>query len=173
VIDERRKPIAGALVTLLLTGAGQEGGEEHYRAAITGGDGRFTLPALPAGRFLLKAYAPRTIYVSRIVALGKGERQEIAFGLPTRRVPNPSIAAPRVERSGGAVDLSMRVSGSDLDGNYTLAVNERAGVVIELHNEDNAPGRWRASIARDLEGPWTFLAVDQTCNVSEFLRVPA
>ena len=171
VIDERRMPIAGALVTLLLTGAGQEGGEEHYRAAVSGRDGRFTLRALPAGRFLLKAYAPETIYVSRIVALEDDERQQIAFGLPTRRVPNPRVAGARVERSGGGVSLSMNVTGSNLDGNYTLAVNERAGVVVELHNEGNAPGRWSGSLRRALRGPWTFLAVDETCNVSEFLRV--
>ena len=35
VVDQARKPIAGALVTLLLRGPGQEGGEEHYKVAET------------------------------------------------------------------------------------------------------------------------------------------
>lgn len=173
VVDERRRPIAGGLVTLLLKGAGQEGGEEHYRAAVTGPDGRFRLPSLPEGSFLLKAYGPNTIYVSRIVALGRGATQEIHFGLPTRRIPNPRISGPRVERTPSGMRLSMTVRGNDLDGNYTLAVNRRAGIVVELHNEGNAPGVWSGTIDRRLDGPWTFLAVDQTCNVSDFLTAPA
>jgi hypothetical protein len=171
VVDQRRRPIRGALVTLLLKGAGQEGGEEHYRAAITGAGGRFTLPDMPQGSFLLKAYGPNTIYVSRIVALDPGERQEIRFGLPSRRIVNPRISSPRVERTESGMRLSMVVRGDDLDGNYTLAVNRRAGVVAELHNRDNAPGRWSAAIDRRIGGSWTFLAVDENCNVSEFLEL--
>jgi hypothetical protein len=167
VISQRRRPIDGALVTLLLKGRDLEGGEEHYRVAVTDASGRFTLPGAPAGSYLLKAYAPDTIYVSRIVALDEGETQRIEFGLPDRRVPNPRVAAPRVDGR----RLSLRVTGSDLDGNYTLAVNPKAGLVFELHNADNAPGRWRATLARRLDGPWVFMAVDENCNVSEFLTV--
>jgi hypothetical protein len=167
VVSQRREPVEGALVTLLLEGEDQEGGEEHYRVAVTDGSGRFTLPRAPAGSYLLKAYAPDTIYVSRIVALDDGETQRIEFGLPDRVVPNPRIAAPRVEGR----RLSLRVTGSDLDGNYTLAVNAKAGLVFELHNADNAPGRWRATTDTRLDGPWVFLAVDEHCNVSDFLTV--
>jgi hypothetical protein len=169
VIGQDRKPLEGALVTLLLQGADLHGGEEHYRVAITGAGGRFALADAPAGRYLLKAYAPNTIYVSRIVALDDGETQTISFGLPDRKVPNPSIAEPRVEGR----ELSLEVTGNDLDDNYTLAVNPGAGLVFELHNADSAPGRWRATIDRDLDGPWIFMAVDESCNVSEFLTVPA
>jgi hypothetical protein len=65
----------------------------------------------------------------------------------------------------------MTVEGNDLDGNYTLAVNPEAGLVFELHNPGNAPGTWSATIERKLGGPWIFMAVDETCNVSEFLTV--
>jgi hypothetical protein len=167
VVDQRRKPIGGALVTLLLKGEDQEGGEEHYRVAVTDASGRFTLDRAPAGSYLLKAYGPDTIYVSRIVALDDGETQRIEFGLPDRLVPNPAIADPAVRGK----ELSMQVTGSDLDGNYTLAVNVRAGLVFELHSPENAPGRWRATIDEELDGPWIFLAVDENCNVSEFLTV--
>jgi Carboxypeptidase regulatory-like domain len=167
VIGEDRRPLDGALVTMLLKGADLEGGEEHYRVAVTNAAGRFTLSAAPAGSYLLKAYAPDTIYVSRIVALDEGGTQEISFGLPDRQMSNPSIAAPRVEGR----RLSMQVTGSNLDGNYTLAVNPGAGLVFELHNADNAPGRWRATIDRALDGPWIFMAVDENCNVSDFLTV--
>jgi hypothetical protein len=167
VIGQDRRPLDGALVTLLLNGAGLQGGEEHYRVAVTSGAGRFTLPDAPAGSYLLKAYAPETIYVSRIVALGKGETQQISFGLPDRRIPNPSISDPRVEGR----RLSLQVAGDDLDGNYTLAVNPRAGLVFELHNAGNAPGRWRATVDRALDGPWIFMAVDTNCNVSDFITV--
>jgi Carboxypeptidase regulatory-like domain len=167
VIDQDRRPLRGALVTLLLQGADLEGGEEHYRVAVTNAAGRFTLRDAPAGSYLLKAYAPETIYVSRIVALDEGETQEVSFGLPDRLVPNPSIADPRVEGR----RVSMQVTGDDLDGNYTLAVNPRAGLVFELHNADNAPGRWSAMIDRALGGPWIFMAVDENCNVSDFITV--
>lgn len=167
VIGQDRKPITGAFVTLLLTGSSLEGGEEHYRVAATDSSGTYTLGEAPAGRFLLKAYAPRSIYVSRIVALEDGETQTVDFGLPTRVVPNPSIAKPAV----AGKNLSLTVTGSNLDGNYTLAVNPRAGITVELHNADNAPGRWRAVAESALPGPWIFLAVDEQCNVSEFLTV--
>jgi hypothetical protein len=169
VVDQRRKPIEGALVTMLLRGAGQEGGEEHYRVAVTDARGRFTLADAPTGQYLLKAYGPDTIYVSRIVALEDGERQEVRFGLPDRIVDNPAISSPRVDGR----RLSLTVSGESLDGNYTVAVNPRAGRVFELHNAGNAPGVWRATIERELEGPWVFVAVDKTCNVSEFLTLGA
>jgi hypothetical protein len=167
VVDQRFDPIEGALVTMLLSGEGQEGGEEHYRVAVTDARGRFTLANAPTGQFLLKAYGPDTIYVSRIVALEDGERQEVHFGLPDRVVDNPAIARPRAD----GTSLSLLVEGTDLDGNYTLAVNPGAGLVFELHNPGNAPGTWRATVDRPLEGPWIFMAVDETCNVSEFLTV--
>jgi hypothetical protein len=167
VVDQRREPLEGALVTMLLAGEDQEGGEEHYRVAVTDAQGRFTLADAPVGRFLLKAYGPDTIYVSRIVALDDGERQEVRFGLPDRAVDNPAISNPSVE----GTTLAMNVSGSDLDGNYTLAINPRAGLVFELHNAGNAPGTWSATIERELGGPWIFMAVDESCNVSEFLTV--
>jgi hypothetical protein len=167
VVDQGFEPIEGALVTMLLKGGGQEGGEEHYRVAVTDADGRFTLANAPTGQYLLKAYGPETIYVSRIVALEDGERQEVRFGLPDRVVRNPAISSPRVD----GTSLSMTVEGSDLDGNYTLAVNPEAGLVFELHNAGNAPGTWSATIERELKGPWIFMAVDEACNVSEFLTV--
>lgn len=167
VIDQERKPIAGALVTILLKGPNQEGGEEHYRVAQTDSSGRFTLDHSPAGRFLLKAYAPNSIYVSRIVALAAGSTQTIDFGLPRRVVPNPSISGARVDGR----RLSMTVRGSSLDANYTLAVNPRSGLVFELRNPTGGAGRWSRVTPRRLPGPWVFLAVDHQCDTSAFLTV--
>jgi hypothetical protein len=167
VVGQDREPLAGALVTLLLQGESQEGGEEHYRVAQADASGRFTLAEAPSGRFLLKAYAPSSINVSRIVALEEGETEEIEIGIPDRVVPNPEVANARVE----GLELSMDVRGTNLDGNYTLAVNPGAGLVFELHNLDDAPGRWTTTIENELPGPWVFVAVDKQCNVSEFLTV--
>ena len=167
VIDQERKPIAGALVTILLKGPAQEGGEEHYRVAQTDRSGRFTLDHSPAGRFLLKAYAPNSIYVSRIVALAAGATQTIDFGIPRRVVPNPNISAARVDGK----RLSMTVRGSSLDANYTLAANPSSGLVFELRNPSGGPGRWVRTTPRRLAGPWVFLAVDHQCNTSAFLTV--
>ena len=82
-------------------------------------------------------------------------------------MPNPQIAKPAV----AGRNLSLTVTGSNIDGNYVLAVNPAAGVSVELHNAANAPGRWTAVAPTALPGPWVFLAVDQQCNVSEFLTV--
>jgi hypothetical protein len=171
VIGQDREPIAGALVTLLLEGPDEPGGEEHYRVAVTDGQGRFALENAPSGRYLLKAYGPNTIYVSRIVALEDGETQDIQFGLPDRVIENPTISSPAVETTASGMRLSMDVQGSSLDPNYTLAVNPGAGLVFELHNAGEQPGTWSAEIDQQLDGPWIFLAVDTTCNVSDFLTV--
>lgn len=167
VVDERRQPLEGAFVTMLLVGPDQEGGEEHYRVALTDASGRYTLEDAPGGRFLLKAYGPNTIYVSRIVALDDGESVEASFGLPDRRIPNPTISSPSVT----GLELSMDVRGSNLDGNYTLAVHPGSGRVFELHNVDDAPGRWSTTIDAPLPGRWVFVAVDKNCNVSEFITL--
>jgi len=173
VIDQRRKPIAGALVTLLLKGPDLPGGEEHYRVAVTDGSGRFTLRDAPAGQYLLKAYAPNTIYVSLIVALDEGQTENVEFGLPDRVVQNPTISKPTVDQAGSKTNLSLDVQGSNLDPNYTLAVNPASGLVFELANEKAAeqPGIWTATTGKQLGGKWIFLAVDKTCNVSDFLTV--
>jgi len=171
VVDQRFEPIEGALVTLLLKGAGLPGGEEHYRVAVTDAEGKYTLDEAPSGQFLLKAYAPNTIYVSRIVAVNAGQTQEAHFGLPDRVVDNPKVSEAKAEVTGGGTVLSMRVDGFDLDPNYTLAVNPGAGLAYELRNANEAPGVWSAEVGETLEGPWIFLAVDKTCNVSEFLTV--
>jgi hypothetical protein len=171
VIDEDRQPIEGALVTLLLKGPDLPGGEEHYRVVLTDAAGEFRLDDAPSGQFLLKAYGPNTIYVSRIVALDDGETQRVEFGLPTRVVKNPSISQPVVEQAGAGMRLSMDVQGTNLDPNYTLAVNPDAGLVFELRNAGDQPGVWSTEIDQVLPGPWVFVAVDKTCNVSEFLTV--
>ena len=171
VIYEERAPIEGALVTLLLKGPDLPGGEEHYRVAVTDASGAFTLEDAPTGQYLLKAYAPKTIYVSRIVALKDGETQTVQFGLPDRVIDNPKVSSPKVRKTANGLALSMHVQGSDLDPNYTLAVNPSAGLVFELHSPDDAPGTWSAELDHKLKGRWIFMAVDKTCNVSEFLTV--
>jgi hypothetical protein len=173
VIGQDREPIEGALVTMLLKGPELPGGEEHYRVAVTGADGTFALADAPSGQFLLKAYAPNTIYVSRIVALDEGETQSVQFGLPNRVVENPLISDPVAEETSTGVRLAMDVQGLELDPNYTLAVNPGAGLVFELRNEaaPEQAGVWSAETEQKLEGPWIFMAVDKTCNVSDFLTV--
>lgn len=169
VEDARHRPLAGAIVTLLLRGPALPGGEEHYRVATADARGRYVLRGAPAGRFLLKAYASRHIYVSRIVSLAEHGSATIDFGLPPTRIPNPTIARPSVRRSGAGMSLAMTVTGSSLDPNYTLAVNPAAGLVFELHRPGGGPGRWERTIPRALPGRWIFLAVDHQCNISAFL----
>ena len=174
MIGQDRKPIEGALVTLLLKGPDQPGGEEHYRVAVTDANGSFTLADAPTGQYLLKAYAPDTIYVSRIVALEDGrDAGRRSSACPTASIENPTVSSPKVERTASGTTLVHgRRRASSLDPNYTLAVNPGAGLVFELHNRGRAArDAGRATIDEALDGPWIFLAVDKTCNVSDFLTV--
>jgi hypothetical protein len=172
VIDDRRRPIGGALVTLLLRGAGQPGSEEHYRVAVTNPAGRYRLSHAPTGRFELKAYAPNRIYVSHFAALKPGGSGTVDFGLPTRSLATPTISSPRVRSAGPGETLSMTVRGPNLDPNYTLAINPGSGRVFELHSPGNRAGTWSRTIGADLAGPWIFVAVDRICSVSAFIRIP-
>jgi Carboxypeptidase regulatory-like domain len=172
VIDQARRPIAGALVTLLLRGASQPGGEEHYKVAETDRAGRYVLHGMPAGGFELKAYAPHTIYTSHFAALAPGGSARIDFGLANRALTTPSISDPRVTRlRGGRERLSMTVTGPNLDPNYTLVANPRSGRVFEVHSPGARPGTWSRTLAFRLRGPWIFFAVDRLCDASQFITV--
>jgi hypothetical protein len=164
-------PIAGALVTLLLRGPDQPGGEEHYRVAVTDHTGSYTLRGAPSGKFELKAYAPRSVYVSHFVALRAGTRAVVDFGLARSGITTPSIRRPRILRHPDGDDLQMRVSGPNLDPNYTLAVNVHAGRVFELHHPGARSGTWTRRISQHLTGKWIFFAVDRLCSASTFATV--
>ncbi len=171
VQDENHHPLPGAVVTLLLRGKNQPGGEEHYRVAATDARGHYVLPRAPVGQYLLKAYASKRIYVSRIVALADQQTSTIDFGLPNRVIPNPTINSPHVRTAGGSTTLAMTVTGNALDPNYTLAVNPGSGLVYELHRRGGGAGLWTRRIPRQLPGRWIFLAVDHQCDISAFLTV--
>ncbi len=179
ITDQRGKPITGAIATLLLKGAQFEDGEEHLRAAVTGADGRYTLPDVPAGRIEVKAYAPNTIYVARVLEVTENGAATADFGLPDRNIPNPKLSKPKVTVRGGSTTLALTLDGRSLDRNYTIAVNPNAGRVFELRavtgaQDEPIAGEWTRQIdGETLTGEWIFLAADETCNVSEFLRVPS
>jgi hypothetical protein len=174
VYDDRGQPLKDAIVTLLLVGASQPGGEEHYRATIAGPDGSFRLDRAPPGRVLLKAYAPGMVYTSRIVGVEQGREASVDIGLTRGTVQTPTVGNPAVQRAGGTTTIAMDVSGPKLDRNYTLAVHPADGIVVELHSPDGAdaetPGRWSATVDGDHPGPWILFAVDHGCLSSEFLR---
>lgn len=172
VIDQARRPIRGALVTLLLRGPSQPGVEEHYKVAQTNGAGRFVMHHVPAGRFELKAYAPHTIYTSHFAALSPGGSATIDFGLANRALTTPSVSNPHVTLlPGGGERLSMTVTGPRLDPNYTLVANPRSGRVFEVHAPGARPGTWSRTLGFRLPGPWIFFAVDRLCDASQFLTV--
>lgn len=173
ITDQRGKPIAGAVVTLLLKGPQFPDGEEHVRAELTDAKGRYTLPKAPLGRVELKAYAPRHIYVAKLFEVAEGQTVTADIGLPDRKVANPTIASPRVQRVGAGTRLSMRQTGFSLDRNYSVAVNVDARRVFELRAPKNETreGNWVRKLPGAYKGRWIFFAADQTCNISDFLVV--
>ena len=103
------------------------GGEEHYLAGVTGADGRYAIDGAPVGRVEIKAYAPGTTYVSRLLETAAGTVTEGDVGLPVEAIQVPTIADAQVRRVGDGLELSMDVQGAALDRNYTLAVNADSG----------------------------------------------
>ncbi len=177
VYDAAHRPLEGAIVAMLVIRKELPGGEEHYLAAVTDADGRYEIRHAPVGRVAIKAYSTGTVYVSHLVTTTAGETARADVGLPVEAFENPTISNARVARTGDSLELSMDVRGSDLDRNYTLAVNPESGRVFELRatpdGSENA-GPWTRTVpAAGLTGRWIFLAVSHACNVSNMITVPA
>ena len=173
VTDAKHRPLPGAVVSMLVIRKDLPGGEEHYRFGTADARGHYRITKAPIGRIAVKAYSPGTVYVTRYLTTQKGAVTSADVGLPTEVPGNPKISAAKVVRAGGKLRISMKVSGSSLDRNYTLAVNTRSGDSVELRAKgtaDEAPGVWSAEVpAAGHGGSWTFFAVTHLCTVSNFL----
>jgi hypothetical protein len=177
ITDVNHRPIAGAIVAMLIIRKDLPGGEEHYLAAVTDDHGRYQIHGAPVGRVEIKAYASGTVYVSHLLTTESGATAQADVGLPTQALQNPTISNAQVTESGGQVQLSVDVAGSQLDRNYTLAVNPDSGRVFELRANPpggETPGTWsRAVPAAGLTGRWVFVAISHLCTVSNMLTVTA
>ncbi len=177
VTDALHRPIVGAVVTLLLVRHDLPGGEEHYLAGVTDADGRYEIRGAPVGRVEIKAYAPGTVYVSRLLNTARGTITRGDVGLPHEAVSTTTTATPSVTKTGNHLDLALAVGGTQIDKNYTLAVNPESGRVFELHPPAGGaerPGRWtRAVPAHGLAGRWIFISVSHLCTVAPFRTVAA
>ena len=177
ISDAQHRPRPGAIVAMLVIRKDLPGGEEHYLAAVTGDDGRYTIHGAPVGRVEIKAYATGTVYVSHLLTTVAGQATTADVGLPKEALENPTISNARVVRSGATLELSMDVAGSQLDRNYTLAVNPDSGRIFELRatpDGSETPGPWSRSVpAEGLHGRWIFVAVSHLCNVSNMITVQA
>lgn len=177
IYDVKHRPLPGAVVAMLVIRPDLPGGEEHYLAAVTGADGRYTIRSAPVGRVEIKAYGTGTVYVSHLLTTAAGQTTVADVGLPTEATETPTISAAKVQRQGDQLVLSMDVQGARLDRNYTLAVNPDSGRVFELRatpDGSEQPGPWSRTVpAAGLDGGWIFLAVSHNCNVSNMISVPA
>jgi hypothetical protein len=176
ITDARHRPLAGAIVTMLVVRRDLPGGEEHYLADVTDAAGRYAIHGAPVGRVEIKAYAPGTVYVSHLLTTAAGATTRADVGLPTEAARTPRIGHARVVPSGaGALRLAMDVSGRNLDRNYTLAVNPDSGRVFELRASpagSETPGTWTTLVpSAGLRGRWLFVAIDHLCEVSNVLEV--
>jgi hypothetical protein len=100
VMDERQRPVAGATVSFETALAGAVGGEARYaRSALTGSDGRVTLPLIPGA-----ADRPAQ-YLVKVVPPASGEAA--ARCLPGYAVPEAPGARPL---TGDPVTLPAKVA---------------------------------------------------------------
>jgi hypothetical protein len=171
VYDAHRRPLPGAVVTLLLVRKDLPGGEEHYLAGVAGPDGRYTIRHAPVGRVEIKAYAPKTVYVSRVLDTRSGQTTNGDVGLPLEAASTSSVAGASARTEGNQLALSLRVSGSSIDRNYTLAVNPASGRVFELRGPGGGEraGLWTRSVPEaGLSGRWILFSVSHACTTSAF-----
>jgi len=177
ITDASHRPVAGAIVAMLVIRKDLPGGEEHYLAAVTDRQGRYRITGAPVGRVEIKAYASGTVYVSHLLTTEAATTVQADVGLPQEATETPTISDAHVIRAGDGLELSMDVRGSGLDRNYTLAVNPDSGRVFELRATppgSETPGRWSRTVpAAGLHGRWLFIAISHLCNVSNTLTVPA
>ena len=173
ITDEKHRPLAGAVVSMLVIRKDLPGGEEHYRFGTADAQGHYRITKAPIGRIAVKAYAPGTVYVTRYLTTKEGAVTTANVGLPNEVPGNPKVTGAKVVRVGSKLRISMNVSGSGLDRNYTLAVNTQSGDAIELRAQgsaDESPGAWSAEVAAAGHGgSWTFFAVTHLCTVSNFM----
>ena len=173
VTDVNDRPLPGAVVSMLVIRKDLPGGEEHYRFGTADAQGHYRITKAPIGRIAVKAYSPGTVYVTRYITTAKGAVTRADVGLPKEVPGNPKVTDAKVVRVGNKLRVSLNVSGSGLDRNYTLAVNSRSGDSVELRAQgkaDEAPGLWSAEVpAAGHGGSWTFFAVTHLCTVSNFL----
>ena len=173
ITDAKHRPLAGAIVSMLVIRKDLPGGEEHYRFGTADAQGHYRITKAPIGRIAVKAYAPGTVYVTRYLTTRKGAVTTADVGLPNEVPGNPKVTAAKVVRVGDKLRISMNVSGSGLDQNYTLAVNTLSGDAVELRSQGGStesPGAWSAEVpAAGHGGAWTFFAVTHLCTVSNFL----
>ena len=177
ITDAAYRPVAGAIVAMLVVRKDLPGGEEHYLAAVTDRQGRYRIEGAPVGRVEIKAYASGTVYVSHLLTTEAATTAKADVGLPQEATETPTISNARVVRHGDQLQLSMDVQGARLDRNYTLAVNPGSGRVYELRATppgSEAPGTWTRTVpVAGLSGRWVFVAISHLCNVSNMLTVPA
>ena len=165
VVDQQRRPLAGALVTLLLRGERLRAGRSTTASPRRTPRGGSRSIDAPAGRFLLKAYGPRATTSPGSWPSRMARSRTVESGCRTAS----SQPADR-RRSVQGLQLSLDVRGSNLDGNYTLAVNPGAGRRRAAQHQTTHPGAGRPRSPRRCPA-WIFMAVDEQCNVSEFLTV--
>ena len=132
ITDAADKPLPGAYVSMLVIRKDLPGGEEHYRFGATDKNGRYRITGAPIGSIAVKAYAPGTVYVTHYLTTQSGKTTTVDVGLPKQVNGNPKIADAKIERVGNKLRLSMTVTGSALDRNYTLAVNAKSGDSFEI-----------------------------------------
>ncbi len=150
VVDAAGAPVADARVLYKSTNAWSVSADERYDAVVTGADGRFRVPALPAGTYWFNAHhaelAPGS---SRPVTLdGVNERTDVEV----RMAPGGVIAGHVVDASGKPVpSAAVRVAGTgrnrwsrqvfaDDGGAFELRALPRRELVLgALHDDAASP----------------------------------
>jgi outer membrane receptor protein involved in Fe transport len=118
VVSEAGEPVAGAQVAVVNEATGTE------RGVVAGGEGTFTVSALPAGRYAVRIRAIGYRGVERRVQLGAGEEEVLSFRLSTAPIELEGIEVVSVTRT--SVPLTA------VPGAVTVVTREQIDAQAEL-----------------------------------------
>src|SRR5262245_59586768 len=101
--------IAGAQVSVL------DAQRLPVRSAVTGGDGRFTIADLPAGRYILSVVTPGFERNERVIVAGEDAATDLVVDLPAAGVTEKVVvtATPGVPQEAGATSQAVNVLGEE------------------------------------------------------------
>ena len=124
-------------------------------SVITGSDGRYVLPVLPAGTYALGATKANWLSDRRVVALSAATMQQTFQLRPLLSPPSPTAAnhpPAFIPPPDGAQGSTLQVfDGTAFVANLSLMDRSKMTVVL-THGWDSNPGAWPLSLAQALRG---------------------
>ena len=164
------KPVAGATVSVFAAG-----NRQGRRVAVTGGDGRFTLPGVAPGRYnvsvKIPGWPPTTPYAVNVtessIVLTVSKQNTLIFAAepqaPAARKANPGATANATGATGGEDLSSQAVSELPLNGrDFSTLLLLAAGTMTDVNGATNFTQQFAINGQRGVEAVFSMDGADIT-----------